>query len=84
MTRQPDLFLPMCARVSARQPELFDMPGPPAVNLTCSCGHYLERTPSGFLACPRGHGKLRTESYWQEWDAAQPEDVGGLFDTSPE
>ena len=84
MTTHRDLYSPMLATTIARQGELFDMAGPAAVNLTCYCGHYLERTPSGFLACPRGHGKLRTESYWQEWDAAQPEDVGGLFDTSPE
>ena len=25
------------------------------------CGRYLERTPSGYLCCPAGHGKLLTE-----------------------
>ena len=63
MTIQPDLFLPMCARAVVRQPTLFDTDGPPAVTATCrECGEYLERTPSGYLACPRGHGKLLTEA----------------------
>jgi hypothetical protein len=81
MTTQPTFF--GHANTSARQPELFDQGGR-ASSLTCQCGHYLERTPSGFLTCPRGHGKLKADSYWQEWDQAQPEDDGGLFDTSPE
>jgi hypothetical protein len=62
MRTQRDLFLPMCARSLARQGQLFDTDGPPAVTATCrECGDYLERTPSGYLACPRGHGKLLTE-----------------------
>jgi hypothetical protein len=57
--RQPDLFLPMCARAIALQAELFETSGPAAVAFQCpECGHYLERTPSGFLACPLGHGRL--------------------------
>jgi hypothetical protein len=70
VTRQPDLFLPMCARSIARQGQLFDTGGPPALTATCrKCGEYLERTPSSYLACPRGHGKLLTEA------AAEPEDL---------
>jgi hypothetical protein len=33
------------------------------------CGRYLERTPSGFRACPLGHGKLIREAE----DDPQPE-----------
>jgi hypothetical protein len=63
MTRQPDLFRPMCASVRARQGELFDTGGPPATWLRCRhCGRFLARTPSGFLACPMGHGKLLREA----------------------
>jgi hypothetical protein len=32
-------------------------------SLRCEdCGHYLTRTPSGYLACPLGHGKLIRET----------------------
>jgi hypothetical protein len=63
MTHQPDLFEPMLAQVTARQPELFTADGPPAVTATCrQCGEYLEWTPSGYLCCPAGHGKLLTEA----------------------
>jgi hypothetical protein len=47
----------------ARQGQLFETDGPPAVSATCrECGEFMERTPSGFLACPRGHGKLFIET----------------------
>ena len=73
MTIQPDLFLPMCARVIARQGQLFDTDGPPALTAKCrECGEYLERTPSGYLACPRGHGKLLTEAPADEAPADEP------------
>jgi hypothetical protein len=52
----------MCATVRARQAALFDTDGPTAVNYRCrECGHYLQRTRSGYLACPLGHGKLIRE-----------------------
>jgi hypothetical protein len=36
---------------------------PTLYSLPCEeCGHYLARTPSGFLACPLGHGKLIRET----------------------
>jgi hypothetical protein len=36
---------------------------PTLYSLQCEeCGHYLTRTPSGFLACPLGHGKLIRET----------------------
>jgi hypothetical protein len=36
---------------------------PALYSLRCAeCGHYLARTPSGFLACPLGHGKLIRET----------------------
>jgi hypothetical protein len=41
------------------------------VHLRCEeCGHYLARTPGGFLACPLGHGKLTREAD----DDPQPDD----------
>lgn len=59
MIRQPDLFLPMCARVSTKQAELFDPREVPESDKRCAeCGHQLTRTPSGYLACARGHGRL--------------------------
>jgi hypothetical protein len=59
----------------ARQGQLFDTDGPPAVTATCrQCGEYLERTPSGYLACPRGHGKLLTQAPADD-DAADDESI---------
>src|SRR5262245_1873555 len=53
-----------------RQPALFDTGGPPAVTAMCDqCGEFLERTPSNYLACPRGHGKLLNEASDDESDA---------------
>jgi hypothetical protein len=61
----------MCARVTGHQGRLFDTEGPAASELRCErCTRYLERTPSGFRACPRGHGKLIREAE----DDPQPED----------
>jgi hypothetical protein len=62
MNVQRDLFRPMCALWHSTQPELF----PPSLEevsvLACGeCGEFLVRTPSGWLACPRGHGKLTCE-----------------------
>lgn len=58
MTQQPDLFLPAVATVRGRQGELFETGGR-VVNLTCQeCGRPMETTPSGYLCCPRGCGKL--------------------------
>jgi hypothetical protein len=40
------------------QPELFDTGGRVSA-LTCQeCGDPMEHTPSGFLCCPHGHGRL--------------------------
>jgi hypothetical protein len=58
VTKQTDLFLPGVATVRTRQAELFETGGR-VVNLTCqTCGGPMEVTPSGFLCCPRGHGRL--------------------------
>jgi hypothetical protein len=76
VTLQPDLFLAAVATVRRRQPALFDTDGPPAVTVRCEqCREYLERTPSGYLACPRGHGKLLTEPPAAEPDAADAADA---------
>jgi hypothetical protein len=59
MHKQVDLFRPMCARVSTHQGRLFDDAGPPDSPRRCGeCSAHLTRTPSDYLACPRGHGKL--------------------------
>jgi hypothetical protein len=63
MHRQPDLFRPMCAEVSAHQRDLFDNDGPADSALHCEeCGEYLTHTPSGYVACPNGHGKLLADA----------------------
>jgi hypothetical protein len=62
MNVQRDLFNRMCAHVQARQGELFAPGEGERSNVPCGdCGEYLVRTPSGWLACPRGHGKLTCE-----------------------
>jgi hypothetical protein len=59
MHMQPDLFSPQLAEVRAHQGALFDNTGPVDSNLHCAvCGEHLTPTPSGYLSCPRGHGKL--------------------------
>jgi hypothetical protein len=76
MHTQPDLFRPMCAEVHARQPDLFDNSGPADSALHCEvCGEYLTHTPSGYLACPNGHGKLRAD--------VDDEPCGRWFDDEP-
>jgi hypothetical protein len=63
--RQPDLFSPALARQFHRQAELFDQAAATDADsdIACSaCGAFLVRTVSGFLCCPRGHGKLLTEA----------------------
>jgi hypothetical protein len=61
VTNQPTMF--GYADCRTRQPALFDTDGPPALTAQCEqCGEYPERTPSGYLCCPKGHGKLLTES----------------------
>lgn len=58
MTKQPDLFRPMCATVRTKQPTLF-ADGPRESALSCGqCGRPLIRTPTGFLCCPAGCGRL--------------------------
>jgi hypothetical protein len=45
--------------------------------LSCSeCGRQLARTPSGYLACPQGHGALKEDAY----DAPEADDTPTLFD----
>lgn len=59
MTRQPDLFRPMLARVTSTQGELFDTRGPLLPARDCAvCGAGLEPTPGGYVTCPRGCLKL--------------------------
>lgn len=56
MNTQPTFF--GHANTRTRQPRMFDDAGPAESNLSCECGEPLTRTPSGFLCCPLGHGKL--------------------------
>ncbi len=75
MTRQPDLFGGF-AKHSAKQNSLFDTGGKVS-SLSCAeCGEPMEHTPSGYLCCPNGHGKLR-EAVAQDNDAS-----GSWFDDS--
>jgi hypothetical protein len=62
MSTQRDLFWPMCGGQQSRQGGLFAVGWDEVSDLACGeCGEYLVRTPSGWLACPRGHGKLTCE-----------------------
>jgi hypothetical protein len=62
MNVQRDLFHRMCAHVQARQGELFAPGEGERSNVACGeCREFLVRTPSGWLACPQGHGKLMCE-----------------------
>jgi hypothetical protein len=62
MSTQRDLFWPMCGRQHSHQRELFAAGWDEVSDLACGeCGEHLVRTPSGWLACPRGHGKLTCE-----------------------
>lgn len=55
--QQPNLFSPY-ADTPTTQRELFG-DGPEEAALACDvCGRYLVYTQSGYLCCPRGHGKL--------------------------
>lgn len=60
------------ATTTAHQAELFDTDGPELSALSCDCcGEPMERTPSGYLCCPRGHGRLIEVA---------SDDCNGLFD----
>lgn len=62
------------ATSTGRQAELWDTDGPELSTLSCGeCGEPLERTPSGYLCCPRGHGRLIFE--------AIDDDASDLFDS---
>jgi hypothetical protein len=62
MNVQRDLFNHRCAHVQARQEELFAPGEDERSNVPCGeFGEHLVRTPSGYLACPNGHGKLTCE-----------------------
>ena len=64
MHLQRDLFSPMLARSFHLQGELFNQPAADAdSDRRChECQSFLVRTASGFLCCPRGHGKLIEEA----------------------
>lgn len=56
-------------RKTDTEPNLFSM--------RCeTCGSYLVPTPSSYLACPNGHGKLQTEG---PADLTEPVEVSGLW-----
>lgn len=62
MPRQGNLY-DQFGRDYAAQRSLFDLAGPRVSSLTCcTCGEPLEETPSGYVTCPAGHGRLRAES----------------------
>jgi hypothetical protein len=53
-------------------------PDPDLFSLKCvECGEYLIQTESGYLCCPKGHGRLRIDA-----EADIPgENSGSWFDT---
>lgn len=59
MTTQPTLWGHSDTRTN--QPELFEG-GPRESGLSCQCGRPLVETPSGYLVCPRGCGKLKLDT----------------------
>jgi hypothetical protein len=74
MSTQHDLFRPMCGRQSAVQGELFPLGWAEESDLSsCECGARLVQTPSDYLACPNGHGRLLPVS----------EPCGKWFDDEP-
>lgn len=61
MAHQGELFSRF-GRDHAAQRSLFD-DGPRLSGLSCSeCGEPMEETPSGFITCPAGHGRLNVEA----------------------
>jgi hypothetical protein len=55
--KQPDLFLACLAESFERQGELFEHTT--ETDLRCvECGAWMVETESGWLCCPKGHGKL--------------------------
>jgi hypothetical protein len=67
MSTQRDLFWTMCGRQRSRQGELFAAGWDEVLDLTCGeCWEHLVHTPSGWLACSRGHGKLMCEEELDE------------------
>lgn len=63
MHKQPHLYDACTATIKSRQLRLFDPNAAEAgdSDLSCSvCGSYLIAT-DGYLACPRGHGRLVSE-----------------------
>lgn len=76
MTTQPTLF--DHANTRTRQGTLFDDDGPRESGLSCECGEPLIRTPSGYLSCGRGCGKLREDV------ADQGGESGSWFDADEE
>lgn len=59
-------------RRKQHQPNLFA--------LCQECGRAMEKTESGFLVCPAGHGRLHAEP---RPDDDQPEPCGSFFDYDP-
>jgi hypothetical protein len=48
--------------------------GPDLFTLRCAtCGAYLRRTESGYLACPNGHGKLHVDTGTTADPATEPD-----------
>ncbi len=73
MSRQGELFSPF-GRDHVKQGNLFDSGGKVSPLSCVECGEPMEHTPSGYIVCPRGHGRL-LETTSQDVDA-----FGGWFD----
>ena len=61
---QADLYRSCTGKHYVRQVELFSIDDcGPTVDLHCAlCHAELVRTPSGYLCCPEGHGRLIEET----------------------
>jgi len=59
MHKQSDLFRPFLAETFAHQADLFPDRSRESALACEQCGRYLIETASGYLCCPRGHGRLK-------------------------
>jgi hypothetical protein len=69
MQEQGNLFSPFKDTPTVQR-ELFDQSAPAESAERCrECGECLVSTQSGYWCCPRGHGRLRTETRPDDWPA---------------
>jgi hypothetical protein len=72
---QPNLFSPFADTPTTQRELRFDAV---AIGACTLCGAELVETPSGYWACPHGHGKLLTPDGYVPADVADEQDVQAL------